>query len=228
MPSWTQYLRRAFFEDADPDELTDILRLANAVNDITFANVAMGAAMRESLPIEGSMHDAAARYFARIQLGHLYEATKVINDCAQAQWYQDLAAQCHPETRQGLTELGDIARKSGQAWIDFKRHVVTVRDKTTAHYDRGLYKSVVARLRQNRNHRLNLSMTASNDFRKRHFGFAETALAVGVVRSLWNVPTGDQTQASIESVEEYAGAITRKFTSCASELVARYAIRYRA
>lgn len=74
-----------------------IIRLMMSISDLTLASQALGVWNDEERPARERLKGAARRYFVRLQIAHLYEALKIIDDIKEK--HADDVAKCDAQTR---------------------------------------------------------------------------------------------------------------------------------
>lgn len=80
-----------------------VIRLMTAVSDLMHASQALGVWNDERDPARERLKGSARRYFVRLQIGHLYEALKTIDDIQKN--HADTVKRCDRETRNSFARV---------------------------------------------------------------------------------------------------------------------------
>jgi hypothetical protein len=80
-----------------------IIRLMMSISDLTLASQALGVWNEEERPARERQKGAARRYFVRLQVAHLYEALKIVDDIKKG--YKVAVDKCDKQTRESFSRV---------------------------------------------------------------------------------------------------------------------------
>jgi hypothetical protein len=132
---------------ADASELGSVMvRLMMALQDFALANHAMGAWKSEASPKLKNREIGAARYFLRLQIAHLREALKIVNEEIEKNDNLKAAvAACDAPTKRSYQTAVDFSRGGDNKLVE------RIRSNISFHYDPKVVKRSLQRLEARQN-----------------------------------------------------------------------------
>jgi len=186
-----------------------IVRLMMACNDIRLANQCMQNYRRKDTPTERHLRRGALMYFVRLQIGHLLEGLKVLEDIDSN---RDLFKS---DLRDDLETQFDqlLASFRGQP---FRRYTEGARDKTFHYSDSEVNKAITARIEKGSN----LSgFTLSPEPELYRFDIADDIYDSMLCRIVWNLPPDQDLGPNADKVLDEVWNIGAQFLEFCERLV---------
>ena len=112
-----------------------VIKLMMACNDLSLANQALDD-WKKDQPRERRQREIGARmYFVRVELAHLFEGMKVIEEIQRTPSLRNLVERCDSRTKASFAELEMFAH-GGANRAEFEKLIGQVRHNLTFHYYR--------------------------------------------------------------------------------------------
>ncbi len=118
------------------DSALIIIKLMMALNDLMLANQCVKEFKKEKSPIRKHVQKGASMYFVRLQIGHLREALKIVQEIKNNNILNDLMERCSQDAKDAFHRLADCL-KGGTEHGKFEQYVSRIRHSTVFHYDNG-------------------------------------------------------------------------------------------
>jgi hypothetical protein len=198
-----------------------IIRLMMACNDLSLANQALTEWKQEQRGERKSRQQGAGLYFVRMQMAHLHEGMKVIQDIKKDPILMALVQRCDSRTRESFGELekylrGGIHRK------EFESLIGNIRNNLTFHYDeqgKRIPKSLSS-LASKADHFG--SVTRGNTAHVWYFQAADRVVNNAICFQIWEIPEGSDVTAEADKKAMRCHEIFLTFVDFAGEFVWQY------
>jgi hypothetical protein len=199
-----------------------VVKLMMACNDLSLANQALSDWKKEQPSTKKPRQTGAGMYFIRMQLAHLYEGLKVIEEIKKDQFLVGLLGQCDAETQRSFHELTQFL-PDGSCHSEFERLVGKVRHNLAFHYY-GCGKLINRAIadRAARQEARTSSVTRGDTAYLWYFKVADDVVDSIVVRQIWAIPRYADMRAEADKVADRAHQIFRWFVDFAGEFIWKY------
>ena len=199
-----------------------VVKLMMASNDISLTNQMLGQWKEENRPFQKSQRIGAAMYFLRVQISHLSEGLKIIEQIQSNESLMNCVESCDEQTRRSFKNLTDFT-KSGPRHSDIERWVLRVRHNLTFHYDEsGECISKAIRDRADRPEGRQSSITRGSSTHLWRFKIADDVVDSIVVRQIWKIPRDLDLRTEADKVLEFTDRIVLSFLDFSGEFIWRY------
>jgi hypothetical protein len=165
----------------------------------------------------------AALYFVRLQMAHLHEALKIVNEIQGRPNLRRLVDECH------ATDLFDqllTFAKGGPQRGDFQRYVELVRHKVTFHYDQDMVQAALDDRAGRRGDTAHF-VTLADDISRVRFQVADDLVNTLVCHQIWEITPGPEAQTEADRIADFGFRIYETFLDFAATFIAHY-VRLRA
>ncbi len=120
---------------AERPEASTIVKLMMACNDMFLANRFQGTYKAELPPTEKHMAQGGSMYFIRLQMAHLHEGMKLLEEIKAVPRFRSILARCSPAAQRAYRRLLPFQKKGPKSeWFD--RNVAIARHNLTFHYQK--------------------------------------------------------------------------------------------
>lgn len=193
-----------------------------ACNDLALANEGLAywkeaqAGVRRSRKIAGSM------YFIRLELSHLYEALRIVEQIEKTDSLRDLINQCDSRTRESYAEIKKYVH-GGEKRARFQKLVGQLRHNLTFHYDQT--DKLVTRAIEERASKPETrisSVTRADTMHDWRFSAAEEVVDSIVVRQIWNIPRDADLRDEADKIADEVHGVLLRFVDFAGEFIWKY------
>lgn len=199
-----------------------VIKLMMACNDLSLANQSLSEWKKE-LPSERKFRQiGAGMYFVRIQLAHLHEGLKVIEEIKQDPVLRALVARCDKQTQQSFTELEQFLPKAPKR-SEFEQLIGRVRHNLTFHYNENgkLIKQAVSDRATRPDARIS-SITRGDTAYLWHFKVADDVVDSIVVRQIWDIPRDLDVRVEADRIADRVHQIFLWFVDFSGEFIWNY------
>ena len=174
--------------DARGDSAAIIVKLMMACNDLQLSNEALFEWKREQPTPRKPRQNGALMYFFRLQLGHLFEGLKVIDEIRKDPVLLSLVRQTDAQTQQSFANLEQFL-PGGTRRGDIEKLMGRVRSNLTFHYEKSgkLIAKAISDRAARPEARLS-SLTRGSTAYLWHFKPADDVVDSVVVRQIWGIP----------------------------------------
>jgi hypothetical protein len=197
-----------------------VVRLMMALNDLTMGNNAQG----KLCPTDGSeptyMERVAAMYLVRIQMAHLNEAFKIVEEIKANSGLLAFIAGCPSVVAEKFNQLLCFA-KGGSKRHEFCKYIETVRNKAAFHYDRGEVECALDEYATRKGHVGQLA-TFSSKISSARFQVADGLMEELIYHRLWNARPGPQSRSEVDEILKVTFGIFQTFVRFGGELLLEY------
>ena len=177
-----------------------------ACNDLLLANQSL-AEWKKELPGNMKSKQVGAKlYFLKLQLGHLFEGLKLIEEIKKDPILKALVDRGNTKSDIEMTQLfqrlGEFLPKAAKA-TEFNKLVGDIRHNLTFHYNQS--GTLIERAVLDRSKRSNAktsSVTQADETHRWHFKVADDIVDSIITRQIWNIPRevdGREVDVRIES-----------------------------
>jgi hypothetical protein len=196
-----------------------------ACNDMQVANEALAEWKSEQLPHKRHRQFGAKMYFVRLQISHLYESLKIIDQIRGDRQLMKLVDQCDAKTQQSFQELeAFLPNGAKRQWLD--RMVGKLRHNLVFHYDESgkLIERAIAD-RAARAEAWHSSVTRGSAAYLWHFKPADDILDSIVVRQIWGVPRQQDMRTEVDRIVDEIHQVFLSFVDFSGEFIWKYCSR---
>lgn len=201
---------------------TTVVKLMMACNDLSLANQALADWSGAQAKDRRDSEVGARMYFVRVQLAHLFEAMKIIEEIKANPELMKLVSRCDTATQQSFHELESFL--PGQANRPaFERLVGQVRHNLTFHYHQ--CSTLISRAIEDRAARPEArlsSITRGDTAFLWHFKIADDIVDSIVVRQIWSIPRTADLRTEADAIAERVHQIFLRFMDFSGEFIWRY------
>ena len=201
-----------------------VIKLMMACNDMSLANHSL-TQWKSGLYKELSDRQAGAgMYFVRVQLAHLHEGLKVIQDISENQNLMNLLSGCDEQTKSSFNQLMKFISK-GERRNEFEQLVGRLRHNLTFHYDESgkCIERAIDQLASKPETR-NTSMTRGSQVYLWHFKLADDLVNSIVVRQIWGIDSIENLQEEADKVADLVHEIFVAFMDFSGEFIWKYCL----
>jgi hypothetical protein len=202
------------------EEAPIVARVAMVCNDLAIANDAMGH--YKNLPDNALSHirQGGALYFTRISCGHLREGVRAIQDIRTNTRLTAQVEKCDSAAQTAFAALCECIA-GGKDYADFRRYVMSIRDKASFHYDGTNIETAL--VHRNRHHWNSIcAMTIGETVHSCRFDFADVILDTIVCRDLWAIPMSADARFEADRIADWCFTKSVQFLDFGGEFVARF------
>lgn len=198
-----------------------VIKLMMACNDLQLANQSLFAWRKELPRSMKSKQIGAGMYFVRMQVAHLAEGMKVIEEVKKDPTLMAVVRRCDKQTQQSFKELEQFLPASKHKL--FRKLAFNVRDNVAFHYDETgkLIKRAISD-RAGRSDARITSITRGDTAYMWHFKVADDVVDSIVVRQLWAIPQDQDVRAEADRIADQLHQIFLWFVDFSGEFVWKY------
>ena len=202
-----------------------VIKLMICCNDLSLANQSL-AKWKDSNNLnadERSRRRGAGMYFVRIQLAHLFEGLKIIEQITQEKELVDFIASLDENTRKSFRELEEYLPNASQR-PQVLKYIEKLRHKVVFHYDESskLIDKAIANLATHPDTRYS-SITRGDHAFSWYFRVGDEVVNNLVVKGLWSVE-GD-VQAEVDEIVIWTHSLFLTFMDFAGEFIWYYTLK---
>lgn len=197
-----------------------VVRLMMALNDINLALQCARDFRQEQPGISKHAAQANRRYFIQLQCGHLHEALKLVKEVEQSPVLTTLITRGPRWMQEAYQPLLDYM-PGGSKHGDFRKYIISIRDKVVFHYDAGPVQKALAQCRGRLGAR-RTTITLGSAPTLGRFDVADDIIDTIVARQMWDIPPSADVQAEADRIADWGWEICRNFLRFGYELVHRY------
>lgn len=201
---------------------TVIIKLMMACNDMQLANEALAEWKKEQPRLQKHREVGAKMYFLRLQISHLYEALKIVEQIRIDGSLLRLVKQCDQRTQNSFHELEPFL-PNGSKRDCFESMVGRLRHNLVFHYDESgkLIERAISD-RAGRPEARYSSVTRGSTAYLWHFKPADDIMDSIVVRQIWSVPRDKDLRTEADRVADEIHRIFLCFVDFAGEFIWKY------
>jgi hypothetical protein len=203
---------------------TTVVKLMMACNDLSYANQALGRCRATSNPRLAQYGAGAALYFVRIQLGHLFEAFKVIASIEADPRLLSVVNSCDTQTQECFAELRQFVNGAPKRQ-EILNLAGKIRHNLAFHYDES--GDLISRAISDRARRPEAdvsSLTRGDSMELWDFRPANEIVDSIVVRQIWKIPRTADLRSEADKAAARVHQIMLWFVDFAGEFVWRYCV----
>ncbi len=199
-----------------------VIKLMMACNDMSLANHSLTQWKSGSYEELSDRQTGAGMYFVRIQLAHLHEALKVIQNISENQNLMNVLSGCDVQTKSSFSQLMKFTPK-GERRGEFEQLVGRLRHNLTFHYDESgkCIERAIDELASKPETR-NTSMTRGSQVYLWHFKLADELVDNIVVRQIWRIDSTENLQEEADKVADLVHEIFTSFMDFSGEFIWKY------
>lgn len=179
-----------------------VVKLMMAFNDLVWANEALCEWKQEQPAPRKPRQTGAKMYFLRLQLGHLFEGLKVIDQIKKDPLLLSLVRQTDPQTQQCFANLEQFL-PGGARRSEIEQLMGRVRSSLTFHYEES--GNLIVRAISDRAARPEArvsSVTRGSTAYLWHFKAADDIVDSVIVRRIWGVPRSADVRTEVDRILE--------------------------
>lgn len=208
--------------DARGESTATVVKLMMACNDLQLANEALSEWKQEQ-PTSRKLRQTSARmYFFRLELGHLFEGLKVIDQIRKDPVLLCLVRQTDAQTQQSFANLEQFL-PGGARRGQIEKLMGRVRSNLTFHYEESgklIAKAISDRAARPAD-RVS-SVTRGSTAYLWHFKAADDVVDSVVVRQIWGIPRSADLRTEVDKIADELHQIFLWFVDFAGEFVWEY------
>lgn len=199
-----------------------VVKLMMACNDLSLANEALVRWQEEQPRMQKHRELGARMYFVRIELSHLLEGLKVVEEIRKSPELMALLSHCDARTQNSFHNLQRVLPK-GKERKRLEKLVGKLRHNLAFHYDESgkLIKNAIAD-RASRTQAQYSSVTRGSTAHLWRFNVADDIVDSIVVRQLWGIPRESDLRLETDRIADYLHQITLSFIDFAGEFLWKY------
>jgi hypothetical protein len=197
-----------------------VVKLMMACNDMSLANQTLADWKKEQPPRRKVRAFGARIYFLRMQIAHLYEGLKVIDEIQRNPVLLDFVGRCDPQTQRSFDELLMYQKGGGKHGV-LKDLAGKVRHNIAFHYEQGgtlierVIKDFASRGKSS-------SLTRADTAPDWHFEIADAIVDHVIWRGLWGVSPDGDSSARADEVAMTIHELFLSFMDFAGEFIWKY------
>jgi hypothetical protein len=199
-----------------------VIKLMMACNDLELANEALSEWKEEQPMTRRSRQTGAGMYFIRLQLAHLFEGLKIVDDLRKDPSLFALVSQLDAHARDSFTNLEQLLSGGPKrAWIE--KLMGRVRSNLTFHYEESgklIAKAILDRA--GRPEAQGSSVTRGSDAYLWHFKAADDIVDSVVVRQIWGIPRGADLRVEADRIAGELHQVFVWFLDFSGEFIWKY------
>lgn len=199
-----------------------VIKLMMACNDLQLANEALSEWKREQRTSRKARQVGAGMYFVRLQLAHLFEGLKVIDQIKKDPALLSLVHQTDAQTQQSFANLEQFL-PGGAKRARIEKLMGRVRSNLTFHYEES--GKLVARAISDRAARPEArlsSVTRGSTAYLWHFKAADDIVDSVVVRQIWGIPRAADVRSEADKIADELHQVFLWFVDFSGEFIWKY------
>ena len=199
-----------------------ILKLMMACNDLQLANQALSEWKQEQPALRKPRQTGAAIYFVRLELSHLFEGLKVIDQIRKDPTLFSLVSQTDVQTQQCFANLQQFV-PGGVRRGEIQKLMGRVRSNLTFHYEES--GKLIAKAISDRAARPEArvsSVTRGSTAYLWHFKAADDIVDSVVVRQIWGIPLHADVRSEADKIADELHQIFLWFVDFSGEFIWKY------
>lgn len=199
-----------------------VIKLMMACNDMSLANQALADWKRPQASDRKDRQVSAQMYFVRIELGHLWEALKIVKEISDNSRLSELVRQCDFRTRQSF-EMLQTYQKGGSEHNRLEQLVGQIRNNLAFHYqqcDKLIHRAVEDRASRTESNLT--SITRASIAQRWRFSMADDIVGSIVVRQIWKIPRHADLQIETDKIADEIHSIMLQFLDFSGEFIWKY------
>jgi hypothetical protein len=199
-----------------------VLKLMMACNDLSLANQALDDWKRPQPRERADRRLAACMYFVRVELAHLHEALKIIEQIQKTPSLHSFVDHCDIRTRESYSELQKHVY-GGPNHQRLNQLVGKLRHNLTFHYDQcDRLISAAVEDRASRPEANLSSITRASTAHRWRFSAADDIVDSIVVRQLWDIPRAANQREEADKIADEVHAVFLLYVDFAGEFIWKY------
>lgn len=205
------------------DEASIVVRLMMVANDLALANQASSFFLDDEPSISKHRNWGAKIYFLRLQLSHLWEGMRIIEEIHEHPSLTAFVRRCDEETQRAFDSLLRYI-PNGTKHKEFEQLVGRIRNKLTFHYDRKSRKLVLRSIDDlsRPSKRRCAPITRGSESSLWRFEVADAVTDNIICRQFWKIPDDADLRDEANRVAGYSFQIFQDFLSFSGEFIWRY------
>lgn len=199
-----------------------VIKLMMACNDMSLSNQALDDWKKPQTRERIDRQRAACMYFVRVELSHLFEALKIIEQIQRSPGLSTLVQQCDTQTRKSFSELlNHVSGGAKRARIE--KLVGQLRHNLTFHYhqcDKLILRAIEDRAsRAEANHAW---ITRASTAHRWRFSLADDVIDSVVVRQQWAIPRNADLPVESDKIAAEVHEVMLQYFDFAGEFVWKF------
>jgi hypothetical protein len=204
---------------AQGDNANTIIKLMMACNDLILADDSLSEWKKELPRSKKSKQINAQFYFVRIQLAHLHEGLKVVEEIKKNTALEKLIRDCDSQTQQSFTELEQFLPQ-GSKHNEMKNLITLIRHNLTFHYAQS--GTMIEKAISDRSKRSDGRISSVTRGDTWHFKVADDIVDSIVVRQIWKIPREADARIEADKILDRVRQITMWFLDFSAEFIWKY------
>lgn len=199
-----------------------IIRFMIAFNDLAVANNGLMWSREQTSPTRKHLSRGMGIYFIRLQIGHLNEGIKIIDELMQDAVLIRIKDKCNEEAKQAFSRLLQYT-KYGNMHGWFINNFGKIRHNLTFHYEHN-GKLIERRLadRASRSEGRFSNITRGNELSLWRFCLADDIIDSIICRDIFQIPRNVDLQIEADNIMDQMSFILKDFMIFTAEFIYRY------
>lgn len=202
-----------------------IVKLMMACNDLSLANNSMARWKDEQSPARSHRKHGARIYFMRLQISHLVEALKIIDEITSDPILVALVECCDRQTQLAFAQLREF-RKGGGKHSEFVQSAELIRHNLGFHYEQSAKLISTALSKRVKKYGDSPStLTRGSEMMQWNFQLADEVHDRIVVREIWKIPeeaSNDELRQKADDKAMWIHNVMLTFVDFAAEFVWKF------
>jgi hypothetical protein len=199
-----------------------VVRLMMACNDLILANQCQGRYKGELRPTEKHLAQGAGMYFVRLQMAHLTEAMKILEQLKSASSFKTTISSCHSTARDAYKRLQAFL-KPGPEKTWFNENIAVARNNLAFHYhESGKWIDWALTDRASRPDGDRSSITRADAGHLWRFHIADDILDSIMCRKIWKIARSADVRQEADLIADKAYSIFCDYIDFSAEYIWRY------
>jgi hypothetical protein len=193
-----------------------------ACNDMFLANRSQGIYRGELRPTEKHLAQGGLMYFVRLQMGHLNEAMKILEQLRTIPRFKQILSSCPSKAQAAYKRLLPFI-KPGPKKVWFEKNVATARHNLTFHYhESGKWIDWALADRANRKEAEQSSITFGDTGHLWRFHIADAVVDSIMCRKIWQIPKTDNLKNEADAMVDKIYAVFCDYVDFAAMFISQY------
>jgi hypothetical protein len=204
------------------DNALIVIKLMMACNDLQLTNEALFEWKKDQPNLRKDRQLGAKMYFIRMQMAHLHEGLKIMQEIRNNNDLMNLVRQCDARTQEAFQNIEKVL-PGGSDHNKFKKYLIPIRQNLAFHYNQS--GKLIQKALSDRASRPELqfsSLTRGDTAYLWHFKVADDIINSIVVRQIWGIPKTADLLVEADNIVEYLYHIFLCFIDFSGEFIWKY------
>jgi hypothetical protein len=193
-----------------------------ACNDMFLTNRSQGIYIGELRPTEKHLAQGGLMYFVRLQMGHLSEGMKILDQLATIPRFKHILSSCPSNAQASYSRLLPFT-KPGPKRVWFEKNVATARHNLTFHYhESGKWIDWALTDRAGRKEAEQSSITFGDTGHLWRFHIADDVVESIMCRKIWQIPRSANLRKAADAMTDKIYAVFCDYLDFAAAFISQY------